>query len=130
MPIASCFLGGILVLFWIAVHYVTQAYGLLPNSDISEISITLNYVLFIALYYEVFRKGMKGEIKGFFKGKFNPIMAMLGSMIILYVGLQNKLFILYLIICLCILVSGYLYYKKASKDSDDDFSSEDMLAVE
>lgn len=130
MPIASCFLSGILVLFWIAVHYVTQAYSLLPNSDISEISITLNYVLFIALYYEVFRKGIKGEIKGFFKGKFNPIMAMLGSMIILYVGLQNKLFILYLIICLCILVSGYLYYKKASRDSDDDFSSEDMLAVE
>ena len=130
MPILSCFLSGIIVLFWIIVHYVTQAYGLLPNSDISEISITLNYVLFIGLYYEVFRKGMKGEIKGFFKGKLNPIMAMLGSMIILYVGLQNKLFILYVIICSCILVSGYLYYKKASRDSDDDFSSEDMLAVE
>lgn len=129
-PILSCFLGALIVLFWIAIHYVTQAYNLLPNSDISEIAITLNYVLFIALYYDVFRKGMNGEIKGFFKSKFNPIMAIIGSLIILYVGLQNKLFILYVAICVCILMSGYLYYKRNTKDSDDDFTADELFVAE
>ena len=112
MSLLSCLIGGMIVLFWIIVHYVTQTYNLLPNSDISEIAITLNYILFIGLYYEVFRLSCKGEIKGFFKGKFNPIMAMIGSFIILYVGSQNKLFILYVIICACLLLTGYFYSKK------------------
>ncbi len=108
----SCLVGGVIVVIWIIVHYVTQTYNLLPNSDISEIAITLNYVLFIGLYFEVFRLSCKGEIKGFFKGKFNPIMAMLGSLIILYVGCQNKLFIVYVAVCAAILTSGFLYFKK------------------
>ena len=112
LSLLSCLIGGVVVLFWIIVHYITQTYNLLPNSDISEIAITLNYVLFIGLYYQVFRLSCKGEIKSFFKGKFNPIMAMLGSLIILYVGLQNKLFIIYVVICACLLVSAYLYSKK------------------
>lgn len=112
MSLLSCLIGGVVVLFWIMVHYITQTYGILPNSDISEIAITLNYVLFIGLYYEVFRLSCKGEIKSFFRGKFTPIMAMLGSFIILYVGLQNKLFIVYVAICACLLTCGYLYFKK------------------
>ena len=113
-PIFSCLLSGIIVLIWIAIHYITQTYNLLPNSDISEIAITLNYVLFIGLYYEVFRLSCKGEIKGFFKGKVSPVLAMLGSINILYVGLQNKLFIIYVVICAALLLSGYLYYKKGN----------------
>lgn len=108
----SCFVGAAVVLIWILIHYITQTYNLLPNSDISEIAVTLNYVLFIALYYEVFRLSCKGEIKGFFKGKFNPIMAILGSLIILFVGLQNKLFIVYIAICACLLITGFLYSKR------------------
>ncbi|MBP3888452.1 MAG: APC family permease [Cellulosilyticum sp.] len=110
--ILSCLVAGVITIVWIIVHYVTQTYNLLPNSDISEIAITLNYVLFIGLYFEVFRLSLKGEIKGFFKGKLNPIMAMLGSLIILYVGCQNKLFIFYVAICAGILTSGYLYFRK------------------
>lgn len=112
--LVSCSIGILVTLFWVMIHYVSQTYHLLPNSDVSEISITLNYVLLIGLYYEVFRLSYRGEIKSFFKGKVNPILAMIGSFIILYVGLQNKLFIYYVIICLVLLVSGYLYSKKVS----------------
>lgn len=127
MPLFSCFIGVVVVLFWIIIHYITQTYQLLPNSDISEIAITLNYVLFIGLYYEVFRLSCRGEIKGFFKGKFNPMMAILGSLIILYVGFQNKLFILYIGICFCLLLAGFLYYKRNASTKSNS-SNEEQLA--
>lgn len=118
MPILSCLIGFVLIFFWIFVHYVTQKYGLLPNSDVSEIAITLNYVLFIALYCHVLKLAFTGQIRGFFKGKVNPFLAILGSLIILYVGFQNRLFILYIPICLCILIFGYLYYQGRSTKTE------------
>lgn len=118
IPLLSYITGGTIILFWIAIHYVTQKYNILVNSDISEIAVTLNYVLFIGLYYEVFRLSCVGEIKGFFKGKLNPILAILGSLIILYVGLQNKLFIVYIAICFSILLFAFLYYKKRTMVPD------------
>lgn len=118
MPTISCMIGFLLIFFWIFVHYVTQKYGLLPNSDVSEIAITLNYVLFIGLYYQVLKLSFAGQIKGFFKGKVNPILAILGSLVILYIGFQNKLFLIYIPICLCILAFGYLYYQRYSTNLD------------
>lgn len=112
VPIVSYAIATGIVLFWIFGHYITQKFNVLPNSDISEIAITLNYVLFIALYYQVLRLGFRGEIKGFVKGKLNPILAIIGSLIILYVGFQNKLFIYYILICVVLLVTSYMYYQK------------------
>lgn len=115
VPIVSYLVGLVILLFWLGMHYLVSKYDLLPGSDISEIAITLNYVLFILLYIQVLRLGLKGEIKGFWKGKFNPILAIIGSLIILYVGLLNPLFLLYLFLCTVLLVSAYLFWWKTNK---------------
>ena len=115
IPIVSYLVGLVIILFWLAMHYLASKYDLLPGSDVSEIAITLNYMLFILLYVQVLRMGLRGEIKGFWKGKFNPILAIIGSLIILYVGLLNPLFLLYLFLCTLLLVSAYLFWFKTSK---------------
>lgn len=115
IPTVSYLVGLVIVLFWLAMHYLTSKYDLLPGSDVSEIAITLNYMLFILLYVQVLRMGLRGEIKGFWKGKFNPVLAIIGSLIILYVGLLNPLFLLYLFLCTLLLVSAYLFWFKTSK---------------
>lgn len=115
IPTVSYLVGLVIVLFWLTMHYLTSKYDLLPGSDVSEIAITLNYMLFILLYVQVLRMGLRGEIKGFWKGKFNPVLAIIGSLIILYVGLLNPLFLLYLFLCTLLLISAYLFWFKTSK---------------
>ena len=113
VPLYSYWVSLGIVLFWTVIHYVTQKFKLLPgNSDISEIPLTLNYVLFIFLYVEVFKRGLRGEIKGFWKGKFYPIMATIGSLILLYVGLQNTIYYLYMGVCIIFLFGAYVFWKK------------------
>lgn len=117
IPVVSYSVGLGLILFWSVANYITTKYDLLPGSDVSEIAITLNYVLFILLYVQVLRLGLRGEIKSFFKGKFNPILAIIGSLIILYVGLLNPLFLLYLFLCSVLLISAYLFWLKSVRSS-------------
>lgn len=112
IPLLSGFIAFNIVCFWSIVHYITMKFGLLPNSDVSEISITVQYVVFILLYIYVLKLGIKGEIKSFWKGKFNPIMAMLGSIIILLVGMQNPLFWFYILLCTLLFISSYVFWKK------------------
>lgn len=122
VPVVSYIIGVIILLFWIGIHYFTQKYGILGNSDVSEIGVTLNYILLIPLYYQVLRLGKKGEIKGFMRSIFNPVLAIAGSLIILYVGLQSSAFIINLAICAIVLISAYYYHEcKTKNDDDDDF---------
>ena len=83
------------VLICMAAHYATQKFGLLGTSDISEISIVMNYIGYIVLYIQVIKLFVKGKIKGKFKGIIVPVCAIFGSAIMLIGGLQNKMFILY-----------------------------------
>lgn len=112
MPVISSMVAFVLCLFWIAMHYLTQKYGLLPNSDISEISITINYVAYIVLYVQVFRYGLKGEIKGLWKGKINPLFAILGSLIILSGSIGNSLFWVYAFLCSLVIIGAMIFWKK------------------
>lgn len=115
VPLFSCIVAFVIILIWTALHYITQKYNLLPNSDVSEISITLQYIAFILLYIQVLKLGFKGEIKGFIKGKLNPILAILGSIIILYVGMQNPLFWLYVVLCSILIITAYLFWKNQQR---------------
>ena len=72
MPINSAIVPLLISIICLLIHFVTQKYALLPNSDISEISITINYVMYILLYVKVFKMGMDNEVKGLWKGKLNP----------------------------------------------------------
>lgn len=116
MPVNSAIVSLVVVLFWVIIHYITQKFGVLPNSDISEISITINYVLYILLYIKVFKMGRSGEIKGVWRGLINPILATLGSLIILFGSMGNQLFWIYTLFCVILLISGILFWKyKGSK---------------
>ncbi|MDO4536427.1 MAG: APC family permease [Clostridium perfringens] len=113
MPILSAVLVLGISLFWMIIHYITVKFNMLQNSDISEISITINYVLYIVFYIKVIRMGIKKEVKGIFKGFINPILAIVGSIIILLGSMRNNLFFVYAFICALVILSAIIFYKKA-----------------
>lgn len=118
IPVYSALVSLALVLFWLLIHYMTQIFGVLPNSDISEISIAVNYVLYIFLYIKVLNMGRSGEIKGVWKGTINPILATIGSLIILFGSMGNPLFWVYTTFCLILLVAGIMFWKYRGSKSE------------
>ena len=115
IPVVSAIFAYILCTLWLGIHYLTMKYQLLPNSDVSEISIAISYLLYIMLYYQVYRLYKEKQITSKFKGVICPILATVGSLIILSGGIQNKLFIYYLIICAIVMMLGRVYYSKKLK---------------
>lgn len=115
MPVNSAIVAFILSIVWIVIHYFTTKFGVLVNSDISEISITVSYAMYILLYVKVFKLGRTGEVKGIFRGTINPILAIMGSLIILLGSIGNKLFWVYAILCSLVLLSAVLYWRNKSK---------------
>ena len=104
----------ILALIWMVIHYFYDKSGL--PGDIGEIAITVSYFNYSILYITIIKLTVKGEIKNKFMGYFCPIMAMIGSIIILLGGISNKLFIYYVLICLSVMLIGYLYTKFKLKE--------------
>ena len=113
-PLNSTIASYLIVTCWFVVHYFTQRFGLLTNSDVSEIAIVVSYLLYLPLYYQVFKLGRKQQI-GAFRGILCPVLAAVGSLIIFSGGLQSPLFILYIAICLVFLADGMVYYQKITK---------------
>lgn len=112
MPIYSAIFAFAISCFWVVVHYYSSTYHLLPNSDISEISIAVSYILYIVLYFKVFLLYLRKQITSIFKGVVCPVLATVGSGIILSGGMQNKLFIVYVIVCGCVYGLSQWYYLK------------------
>lgn len=114
VSLPSALIAFLLSAFWMVCHYFTQKTGILPNSDISEISITINYALYIILYLKVFQLGKSGEIAGIWRGKINPILAILGSIMILFGSMGNMLFWVYSACCALLLAAAMLFWHKKS----------------
>lgn len=112
ISLSSAILSYVISILWMVIHYITQKYNLLPNSDVSEISIVTNYAGFILMYAAVIKLAKKGEIKNKFMGYVVPILATVGSLFILYGGLQNPLFLYYVAFCILVVVVALVYYKK------------------
>lgn len=117
MPICSAIIAFIISTICLVLHHIIQKYNYLPNGDISEISIAVNYLLYILLYFKVFKMGISGEIKGVWKGKINPILATVGSLIILFGSFSNPLFFTYLLICGSLLLAAILFWKLKNKSN-------------
>lgn len=115
MPVNSAIVAFIVSFIWYIIHYLTTRFELLPNSDISEISIAMGYSLYILLYIKVIQLGNKGEINGIWNSKINPILAIVGSLIILFGSMGNQLFWLYAAVCLSIILAAILFWKKTKK---------------
>ncbi|HBD63091.1 MAG TPA: amino acid permease, partial [Clostridiales bacterium] len=116
VPIESGIITFIINMVWMLIHYVTQKLNLLPNSDVSEISIVINYIGFILMYIAVINLARKGEIQSKIKGYVFPLLAILGSLFILYGGMQNPLFVYYAIFCIAVIAISLIYYRFAHKN--------------
>lgn len=110
MPFNSAILSYLLSIGWMAVHFVTQKYNM--RGDVSEIAIGVSYLNYLALYYAVIRLARKGEIKNYWKGYIIPIIAGIGSFVILSGSVTHPLFPYYFVICIAIMSAGGLYYRK------------------
>lgn len=109
MPLNSGIFSLLVTLVWYLIHYITKKNGM--QGDVSEIAICISYLNYCILYGVIIKLAIKGEIKNKIMGYFVPIMAMIGSFIILLAGLNNPLFIYYLLICFIVMITGYFYYK-------------------
>lgn len=116
LNIPSAILSAVIAILWLGIHYLTQKYSILPNSDVSEIAVIFSYLIYIILYIQVIQLFRKGEIKSALRGLFNPCMAIIGSLIVLGGSFSNPLFIWYLLVFIIIIVSSITFYIKHNKN--------------
>lgn len=116
MPVNSAFFAIAVSGVWWVIHWAQNEYSLLVNGDIAEIAISMSYLLYIILYYQVFRLWREGKVKGVAYGVVFPIFAALGSLFVLIGGLTNPQFIIFVIICMIAIIGGFLYGKNARDD--------------
>lgn len=109
MPVGSAILSYLISVMWMAIHYFTQKHGM--RGDVSEIAIGISYLNYLVLYIAIIRMTKKGIIKGRAKGYLIPILASIGSLVILSGSVTHPLFIYYFSICFIILISGGVYYR-------------------
>jgi len=110
MPVNSAIFSYLLSLLWMIIHYITQKWNM--RGDVSEIAIGISYVNYIVLYIAVMRLTKMGTLKGNIKGYVIPVLAIIGSLVILLGSVNHPLFIYYFLVCFGIILAGYLYYHK------------------
>ena len=110
IPLNSAIAAFLLSLGWMVIHYITQKIGM--RGDVSEIAIGVSYLNYMLLYLAVIKLTRKGEIKGIGKGYIIPILAGIGSLVIILGSVTHSLFVYYAGICFLIMLSGNLYYRK------------------
>ena len=111
LSIHSTILSFALTILWTIIHYLSVKFDLLPNSDVSEIAVIFSYIVYIVLYIQVIKLAFRGSIQGFFRGKFNPIMGIIGSTVVLLGSLSNPIIFLYFAIFLILVTSAIIFYK-------------------
>lgn len=115
MPAVSALMGFLLCTLWLCIHGLVTIKGWLPNSDVSEGAIVMSYLLYIPLYWRVFRLWKEGRVTSRFRGMVCPFLAIIGSFIILSGGLQNPMFIAFFLFCGAVVLAGILYYQAHHK---------------
>lgn len=112
ISIPSALISLCISLVWMLLHYITQKYNVLPNSDVSEIPIAMFYVFYIILYVKVIRSSYRDKSKSLWRRVINPLLATTGSIIILIASMQNPLFITYVVICSVIIIISIIFWTK------------------
>ena len=116
MPLNSSVFAFVLSMIWLAINHITQSVGM--RGDVSEIAICVSYLNYIILYIAVMRLAKKGEIKSKFMGYVVPMLAILGSIVILSGSITHPLFIYYVVISVFVMGAGFFYGKNATLAND------------
>ncbi len=119
MPVNAAIFAFAMTMLWTLLHYFTINFELLPNSDVSEISIAMSYLMYTILYYKVFDLYRKGEVKSVVMGVVVPLLATLGSAFILWGGMQNALFLYYAAFCLLLFAAAFVYFNINQKQGKE-----------
>ncbi|QTU82672.1 APC family permease [Carnobacteriaceae bacterium zg-C25] len=107
---------------WFVIHYVVMQYMLLGESDISEIAIVFNYILYTLLYTQVYKfTSIKNPIFRYVV----PTVAMLGSGVILFGSLTTNAvnIVLFFGVCAIPCALGYHLGKKALTQHQDSMTN-------
>lgn len=115
IPLYSAAVALALAVLWTGIHYFVSAKGLMGNSDVSEVSVTLSYALYLPLYYQVFKMHRKGEIKSAFMGVICPLLATVGAFIILFGTLKNPDLLPIALIYMVPVALALIYYKSGKQ---------------
>ncbi len=110
----SCLISFIVAAFWLLVHYVIQKTGIMGTGDISEISIVFSYVCYSLLYLKVMQMKKAQTVTSIFKGIVCPVLALLGSAIILVGGIvSNPVYApIFIVFCGVVAFLGVQYYQR------------------
>lgn len=94
---------------WMGIHYVVQKFGILGHRDVSEIAIVFSYTVYIVFYRKIFTMYRKREIHNPLTGLVAPVLATVGSVVILLGSVASAPFIiiLFLLICSAVFTVGY-----------------------
>lgn len=114
MPVNSAIFMYLICMTWGLIHYLTSRWGLLGNSDVSEIAICASYILYLVFYWKVFKLWRRGEIKSFFRGVVCPLLATVGVGFVAYGSLIGGwLYVLYLCMSGAVIAMGVFYYRRS-----------------
>ena len=117
-PASSGLMAYFICIAWAFIHYLVTKFGLMPNSDVSEIPIVASYILYLILYLAVIRIYLnKQDRLSVLRGLFIPILAILGSLIIIVGGLANPMTKYYIFICAVVIVFSMLFYAKRKNEN-------------
>lgn len=83
-PLQSALYAYGLSLLWMFVHGISLEFNLIPNGDISELSVATNMIILCLLFGRVYGFYKAGEL-GIFRGLIAPSCAIIGS---LFVGIS------------------------------------------
>lgn len=118
IPVLSGIISFIMSIAFLAIHYFVTKFELLPGFDVSEIAIAISYVLYVVMYVRVIKFYKDKEIKSVWRGIVFPVLAIVGSAIMVLGAVQSSLFIYHIIISVVVCAAGFLYYTISSKKSE------------
>ncbi len=103
VSIGSAVVAIIFTLMWLMLHYLSVfdvqiAFLSFSGLEIDSLPIVLMYFFYISLYLKVILDSLKHKTYGLYYGFVFPILAILGSSLVLYGGFSNPNGLIYLII--------------------------------
>jgi APA family basic amino acid/polyamine antiporter len=119
VPLNSSIFVFLLITFWSAVNYLSFKFRLLADSDIAEVIVVISYFMFSLLYIQVIKLFFKKKIRSFFKGFFNPTMALIGAFVFILqcLILNTKIFFLYFVLSMLLFFTAIKFYSSKKIDN-------------